>query len=356
MASESHPQQPAVGSFLLLAVAILLYVPWLLAIVAAPSWSESGISSGEARMTEAWGILFVLLSGAPLWLALGGLTVLAWRNGLAPPVWAAASGLLYLLALIATFDAVQTYLTWPGGWSILVPALLPPLLALYGVWVRVPTLADGPKRLVPAVALGGVALIAIAAIPFAYVDPIGYSARLAQEKRRWKAEFARRDAESMEQARRWEAGISKLGPDSPLAAWLEYVNGSVHSEPLHQQALDGARRAGSRQADAVELLDNGPIRRLADLWQLDLTATPVLCAAYDRALHRLATTDDPYEAVVGEQLERQLPNVKFLVAADCDLASGLDAADARLRRIAAANPADEERWAQFLATLRALRR
>jgi hypothetical protein len=237
-----------------------------------------------------------------------------------------------------------------------VPALLPPLLALYGVWVRVPALAAGPMRLVPAVALGGVALVAFAAIPFAYIDPIGYPARLAQEQRRSDAVFAQRDAESLEKARRWEAGINKLGPDSPLAAWLEYVNGSVESGPLHQQALDGARRASSRQADAVQLLDNGQILQLAELWQFDLAVTPALCSAYDRALHRLATTDDPYETVVGKQLERQLPNVKLLLAADCDLASSLDAAERQAREVAGANPADEERWAQLLAALGALRR
>ena len=47
---------------------------------------------------------------------------------------------------------------------------------------------------------------------------------------------------------------------SPLAAWLEYVNGSVEGEPLHLEALDGARKANSRQADAAALLDDGADR------------------------------------------------------------------------------------------------
>ncbi len=351
MASEPpRPQSPPVGSFLLLGAAVLLYIPWLMAILAAPPWSERGSASPEARIGEGWAILTALLFGIPLWLALGGLVLLAWRKSFAPRGWAVASGIVYPLAVIATFGAVQTYLAWPGGWSILVPALLPPLLALYGIWVRVPALAAGPMRSIPAVALGGVALVAFAAIPFAYIDPVGYPARLAQEKRRWDAEFARRDAEAQEAARRWEDGIRKLGPDSALAAWLEYVNGSVASDPLHQQALDGARRANSRQTDAIELLDTGQIRRLAALWQLELSVTPALCAAYDRALHQLATTDEPYEAIVGEQLERQLSNIKFLLAADCDLASGLDAAEARASKIAGVNPGSE-RWAQLLASL-----
>lgn len=351
MASQPpRPQSPPIGSFLLLATAILLYIAWLAAILAAPQWVEPGTGSGESRMAEAWADLFALLLGVPLWLALGALVVLAWRKGFAPPAWSAASGLLYLLAAIATYGAIQTYLTWPGGWSILMPMLLPPLLALYATWVRVPALAAGRMRLVAAGALGGVALVAFAAIPFAYIDPIGYPARLAREKQRWDAVFARRDAEALDAARRWEAGIDKLGPDSPLAAWLDYINGSVVSGPLHQRALDGARSANTRQADAIALLDQGQIRRLADLWQLDLSVTPALCRAYDDALHRLATSDEPYEAVVGEQIERQMPNIKFLLTARCDLALSFDAARARANKVAEVNPGSE-RWAQLRATL-----
>jgi hypothetical protein len=201
-----------------------------------------------------------------------------------------------------------------------------------------------------------VALVAFAAIPFALIDPVGYPARLVEHTRYMDDVFARRDAEAMEAARRWEARMSRLGPDSPLASWLEYVNGSSDPEPLHQQALDGARRANSRQADAVALLGNGQIERLAELWRLELAATPALCVAYDRALHQLATTDDPYVANGrAQKLERQLPNVRFLLAAGCDLVSGLGATEAHASRMVADNPRDEH-WAQFLATLGALRR
>jgi hypothetical protein len=353
LATDS-PQPLPVGSLWLLAATVLFYVPWLLALQNAPSWVEPGTgSSGEARMAEAWGTMFVVLFGMVVWLTLGGLMLLAWRKGSAPPAWSAASAILYALSLIATFGAARTYFTWPGGWSILVPALLPPFLALYAVGVRLPAIADGPMHLLPAIALGGVALTALAAIPFASIDPLGYPARLAREKQRWDAVFARRDAEAQTAAQRWEAGIGNLGPDSPLAAWLDYVNGSMASTPLHEQALDGARHAKSRQSDAVALLDSGQIRRLAALSQLDLSATPTLCAAYDRALRQLATTDDPFEAMVGEQLERQVPNIKFLLAAGCDLKSGLGAAQVRAAKVAATNPAIE-RWAQLVATLNAL--
>ena len=355
MASDPpRPQAPPVGSFLLLAIAVLLYIPWLAAMVATPSWVEPGTGGGETRIAEAWATLYVVLLGTPLWLVLGGLLLLAWRKGLAPPALAAASGILYALAAMATFGAAQTYFTWPGAWSILVPLLLPPLLALYGMWVRIPALAVGVLRRVPAAALGGVALVASAAIPFAMIDPGGYPARLALHQQSMNAVFARRDAELQQKARQWEEGIHKLGPDSPLAAWLEYVNGSVEGEPLHLDALDGARKANSRQADAPALLDSAPIARLVDLWQLDLAATPALCAAYHRALTRLAATDEPIESEVGKQIEVQLPNIKFLLGGGCDLASGLGAAARRADKVEQVNPGDA-RWPQLVATLAALR-
>jgi hypothetical protein len=349
------PQTPPVGSFLLLAIAILLYMLWLAALMAAPSWVEPGTGGGETRMAEAWATLYVLVLGTALWLVLGGLLLLAWRKGSAPPALATASGILYVIAAIATFGAVQTYSTWPGGWSILVPMLLPPMLALYGVWVRLPALAAGALRRVPAVTLAGVALVAGATIPFAMIDPAGFPARLAQHQDSMNAVFARRDAELMAKAQQWEDGIHKLGPNSPLAAWLEYVNGSAEGEPLHLEALDGARKSNSRQADAIVLLDDGRILKLADLWQLDLTATPALCTAYDRALTRLAATDEPVESEVGKQIEWQLPNIKFFLAGRCDLASSLGATARRAEKVREVNPGDA-RWPQLVATLAALRR
>jgi hypothetical protein len=61
------------------------------------------------------------------------------------------------------------------------------------------------------------------------------------------------------------------------------------------------------------------------------------------------------EWTIGEQLEKQLPNIQHLLAAHCDLSVSLTAAETRARKVAAAIPAFE-RWAQFATTLAALRR
>jgi hypothetical protein len=354
--SEPRRSQTAsFGAYGLLAAATLLYVPWMTALVAAPSWDEPGGSSGEARYGQGWAELFAYAFGVPLWLVLAGLIWLAWRKGHASQPQAFASAIVYALAAAATLFAVGTLITWPGGWSIFVPALLPPLLALYGLLARSPKLAAGRARFVPAAALGAAALVALLALPFSYIDPPGYPARLVEERRRWDAEFATRNAASEAAARQWELDIGKLGPDSPLSTWLGYVNGSPDNDALHEQAVDGARSATGRQAESIALLDAGKIQRLSELWRFDLAATPPLCAAYDRALTRVASSDEPMESTIGEQLEKQLPNIQHLLAAHCDLAAGLAAAEARAGKVASANPAFE-RWPRFAATLAALRR
>jgi len=102
-----------------------------------------------------------------------------------------------------------------------------------------------------------------------------------------------------------------------------------------RQAMEGARHARSRQADAVALL--GERERLVDLrevWQLDIEATPALCRAYDAALRRNAVKIDPaYSNRLGEaiDLEFQLPNLQWLVGAHCDLKTVLTDLAARLR-------------------------
>jgi hypothetical protein len=356
-ALPSEPQRPQsapVGAYLLLAAATLLYIPWMTALVAAPSWDEPGSSSGEARFSQSWAELLAFAFGIPLWLALGALVWLAWRKGRGSRPQALASAIVYALAAAATLFAAGTLITWPGGWSIFVPALLAPLLALYGLLAVSPKLVAGRARFVPVVALGLAALVALLALPFALIDPLNYPARLVEERRRSDAEFARRNAASEAAARQWEQDIGKLGPDSPLSAWLEYVNGSPDNDDLHEQAVDGARKTRGRQADAIALLDAGQIQRLSELWRFDLAATPPLCAAYDRALNHVATSDEPMEWTIGEQLEKQLPNIQHLLTAHCDLSVSLTAAETRARKVAAAIPAFE-RWAQFATTLAALR-
>ncbi len=74
-----------------------------------------------------------------LWLALTGLFVLAWFNGRLPG-WLAAAALI-VLPLSAIAAAAAAGLAEERGWWLMTaPIALPPLLALFALWGRLPAL------------------------------------------------------------------------------------------------------------------------------------------------------------------------------------------------------------------------
>ncbi len=90
-----------------------------------------------------------------------------------------------------------------------------------------------------------------------------------------------------------------------------------------------------------------------DLSELDLQATPELCEAFDAALRKDAAQGGP-NWNVGEELERQLPNIRWLVAAHCKLDGGVSAVESRIRLITGAmgeQDGGRPRWMEFLAVL-----
>jgi hypothetical protein len=81
------------------------------------------------------------------------------------------------------------------------------------------------------------------------------------------------------------ARFSMLSPKSHLKGWLSFVG----DKDLHDQALAGARSVETRAADAVEILGGSEYDAwdlLVYLPDLDLRATPELCAAALREAHR----------------------------------------------------------------------
>lgn len=81
------------------------------------------------------------------------------------------------------------------------------------------------------------------------------------------------------------ARFDMLTPQSHLKAWLHFAE----DKSLHDQAMAGARKVEHRTADAVEMLNGTELDAwdvLAVLSELDLEATPALCDAALRQVHR----------------------------------------------------------------------
>ncbi len=148
------PSRPPVGTLVLLVLASMLY-----AVMLANLLPDSGTDAAGRGLAQAFGALMGLL----LWIVLAILLAVAAVKGAMPPAgWAA----IVLLPGSAVGAVVAAGLVErQPGWPILVPALLPLLIAAYAVWARFPRLHSRLKPLPTSLAIG-VAIVALSAAPF----------------------------------------------------------------------------------------------------------------------------------------------------------------------------------------------
>ena len=362
VSTPSIPPRPApIGAIALLVLACPFYAVMLAAILGGPGGDPASYG-GEGRMAAAFAELYALASGCTVWIVMG---LLLWIGGTRGemPRWAAISaGILYPLAGIAAGIAIDMSYDYPGGWLILVPAVLAPVVAFYAMWARLPRIHTVlPADITSGFALGAIVVLTIAPFPLSELDRLGAPARAARYQERMEALVAKHEADWAKVKEEHETAFRQLTPDSSLRDYLDdlyfpypYDAGVAR----HEEALAGARRVKSRQGDAVMLLKEGRMVRLEDLWRLDLEATPSLCEAYGEALRQAATTERPgADGNIALELERQLPNMKWLVAEHCNLDDALVAVEAKVQRSVAGMgqaPGDLPRWTQFLAAVAAL--
>ena len=330
-----------VGTIVLLSVAVVLYAAMMGCLADAP---------GSDAFGRGLALAYAAILGAALWVVLAALLIVAGAQG-RMPVWAAIGAVILLpLSCVAVWMAGDAVGRGDSS-ALLIPALLPPLFALYALWARLPSL-HGMLRASVVSGVVGLAIVFLAATPFvaayraAQPDP-ERDARLAaaakeQEEEQAKDRQAARDRE--------EAEFASLGPDSSLEDYLIYL----HSQTYSDRALAGIRKLRTLQADGIAMLQKG---RLPDLWELKelgLAPTPDLCEAYGAALggaaSRVSKTQPNYLGAAIE-LENQLPNIKWLIANRCDLSQPLGVLATNLRAVA-----DSSRITGFADTLDGLGR
>ena len=328
------------GSILLLVLAAVLYAAMLSCLLDA----TNGDAFGRA-LALAYGAIL----GTVLWIVLAVLLIVAAVRG-RMPVWAIIGlAVLVPLSCVVMWFAGDAYASGDAS-AIWVPALLPPLLALYALWARLPAL-HATLRAVPVTAVLGAAIVYLTVAPLvamtraALPDP----ARDARLEAAGKAQEEQRAQEQQAALDRQETQFASLGPDSPLASYLIYLSSMAYGE----RALAGIRRVGNRQADAVALLQQGRLADLRELSHFDVAPTPELCQAYGAALAGAAgkvTKARTDYLMTATDLELQLPNIKWLVANRCDLGPPLGLLETNLRAVA-----DSDRMTGFADKLAALR-
>jgi hypothetical protein len=344
MKGQSLPGGFPYGTLALFVLAFFLYIGLVVNVL---EMRRPGADAAGRGMAEG----FAAMLGIALWIVLGTLLAVAAVRGRMPGYAAIAAFVLVPLSAMAAATATELYSDGRyGSWLIAVPLLLPPLLALYALWSRLPAWHDALPAGPTTTVLGGVILV-VTIVPLALAkiesmpNPERDAARNAQAQA-FEVELRRQEqAAAAENAARF----NRLGPDSPLADYLEYL---WPGDPRFQEAVAGARLVKSRDQDAVTLLREGRIGDLTELWRLAVDPAAV-CDAYGTALRiavgRISPTRSDFRTPPFAP-ERQLPNIEWLVGAHCGLTEALAEVE-RLIRAVTDSP-DLNAFADTLADLR----
>jgi hypothetical protein len=328
-----------VGTVIVFIIAAFLYV----GVMASVGDLQRSDAAGRG-LAIGYGAVF----GLGLWLALAILVLLAYVGGAMPRWVAAAMAVLLPLAGIATVFAAALYAE-TGGWPILVPALLPPIVALYALALRIPAFA-APAQ-VNTIAVGAVLVLSVVPLAVSYGRSHPGADELARRQAAAQAAQVAREQEERDARTREIAAFKALDPDSSLRDYLDYL---APGDSRFKEAVAGARLVKSRQTDAVALLREGKLLHLQELWRLDLAPTAELCGAYAIALGAEAMKVErgrgAYLALAMD-LERQLPNIRWLAGAACDLDAALTTLETNLRAVS-----DSERLSKFADTVRSYRK
>jgi hypothetical protein len=272
-----------VGAVVLMA-ALFLWIA-LLANISTPNSSDA---AGNG-LASAYAAGFTIV----IWILLAVLLVMAGVAGKIP-AWSAAlafvlvpaSGVAAVMAgsLIAELDKIGA----GAKWLLVVPGLLPPLLAFYATWAYLPLLRGSISPGVVSALVWGLVLI-LSVIPWP-MEKVRAQLTAAQQ-----AEWAKRSAEA-------KARFEELTPDSPMRDWAQFLDDSQ----WHVRARDHILKMPDRTAQSMVMLDRGDFP-LKYLLALELDPTPEFCeklhaylARREQALRLPVPQSKPYTAIAAE--------------------------------------------------------
>ena len=206
-----RPVGPPVGTIILLVLAVVLYSAMMGSLADAPRSDAMG-----RGLATAFGAIFATL----LMIVLAILLLVAALKGGMSPAGKAGAVILLPVATVAIWMAAEAYGSGDHS-AFLIPALLPPLFALYAVRARFAVLRQKVNGLATDIVIGA-AIVILAGAPIARVA-FPPPRDLEAEARGAAAEQERmaREQKVQEEARaRDQAAFAALGPDSSMADYL----------------------------------------------------------------------------------------------------------------------------------------
>jgi hypothetical protein len=313
------------GGFALLALTILCWLIHIGSLIGA----SGPHASGDAAFGQGFSWFVSLVFGFLTWLWLGGLLLKAGTQGVLPP-WGSLAAVILYVASAAAIAAVLYLLegsaqTWPN----IIPGAIPPILAFYVLALYLPALRPPFSSTGGSAAVWGVVLILTLAPWPAFITKVsseaGRSSRRAKEMEEIQVQQrAENRAKNIEK-------LQAMTPQQPLTDWYPLLG---PDSGVSAEALEALRHIDRRQADIQDMLTWGIAKAMMLLPDLDLKATPQLCAAAQTFLlktakdWRVRPKQDPRPYQPSDYLDPFLPGIRWLVWNGCNCDEGIMALEA----------------------------
>jgi hypothetical protein len=263
------------------------------------------------------------------------------------PSWAALPATVLFLVSGATAGACFFLIQDPKRiWPAYIAAALPPIIALY-----VLALYLTPVRpFFSAAVWSAVLILSIAPWPTLFRKMTADEARRvdhAKELEDWIVQEQARNRAEM------AAKLEAMTPDAPLTNWFPLLD---QKSGVRTEALEKLRRVERRQGDIEDMLTWGIHGAMMLVPELDLQATPQLCAAAKAFLlkyakeSRVRPKQDPREYDPSNGVNDYLPGIRWLMSNGCDCDEGIAALEASVATYIESPGRNKD-----LATLAALR-
>jgi lipoprotein NlpI len=301
---------PPIGAILVLILAGFLYAGMMGCLLDI----HRGGNDAFGRGLDAG---FAMVFGIALWLMLGLLLLIGGIKGEMPDWSAILATLLWPLSALSAAMALD-FIERDGSYMI-VPGLLPPVIAAYAMWSRLTGLHHFLRPL-PTSIVAWIAIALIAAVPLPRHFIEWHEKRVIAAKE--AAEAEKEAAAEAEKQRLNLERFEKLTADSPL--W-DYAVFFGKDNSLDGRAIAAALALPRRQADAEEALRRDMGFPLIEYNRLGLSATPAFCSAAndflsrDAAAHRAPNADVEFTETARPYTDPDDLSVIESLTARCDI-------------------------------------
>jgi hypothetical protein len=269
---------------------------WVLHLATVASLGHSDAAGNG--IGEAYAAIQIII----LWLLLTSITIIASLKGTAPrPAIVAALIIVPVSGFVAmaAADLLARPDSAPFLWPVAIPALVPPLVA---VWCFAALLGSGHSARIGVVALPAIALAVCLSI--------------------WPLSLVRKAVNDLETARleKYDADLARVPANAALWEWTPFLD--TRDGTKRAEVLDHIRSIAQRQAQAEAMLDRGDFP-IGELGAFDLDPTPALCEKARSLLRRrveplvLKTPNSRPYSDIALQVSDTVSGMNWLVGYDC---------------------------------------